>query len=112
MTYPHFRWNLLSVLGDLQNSNYREQAGPLLEYTQQTVRDAGDYIWLMADHPLCGMEYVGGRKLETSGVTWRIVIPDRNDLDLARLRSPIINHEGGTEYDLVCDHGDMRYASP
>jgi hypothetical protein len=95
-------------LGDLQNSNYTEQVGPLLAYTQQAVLDAEDYIWLMADHPVGGEEYVGGRKLETSHVTWRIIIPDRNDLDMARLRSPIFNHEGRIEYALVSELGGTK----
>jgi predicted transcriptional regulator len=95
-------------LGELQNSNHTEQVGPLLAYTQQAVRDAEDYIWLMADHPLGGEEYVGGRKLETSDVTWRIIIPYRDDLDLARLQSTLFNHKGRIEYALVGDHRDIR----
>ncbi len=63
----------------------------VLAYTQQAVRDKENYIWLMADHALGGEEYVGGRKLETSDETWRIIIPDQNDLGFARLRSPIFN---------------------
>ncbi len=80
----------------------------VLAYTQQAVRDKENYIWLMADHALGGEEYVGGRKLETSDETWRIIIPDRNDLDFARLRSPIFNPKGRIEYALVSDRGDIR----
>jgi hypothetical protein len=45
--------------------------------------------------PIGGDEYVGGRKLETSNVKWRIIIPRGADFDETILRSPplLTKHE-------------------
>jgi hypothetical protein len=39
------------------------------------VTEAEEYIWLMADHPIGGGDYLGGKKLEASAVKWRATIP-------------------------------------
>jgi predicted transcriptional regulator len=64
-------------LGELQEGQYGEKVGSILAHIQQVVQDAEEYIWLMADHPLGGQEYVTrSRKLEsTSSVRWRVIIP-------------------------------------
>ncbi len=36
-------------LGELQESQYGEKVGSILAHTQQVVRDAEQFIWLMAD---------------------------------------------------------------
>lgn len=64
----------------------------------------------MADHPIGGDEYVGGRKLETSNVKWRIIIPRGADFDETILRSPPLptKHEGKIEYALIADSKDIK----
>lgn len=73
--------------GELQESEYVEGVGKILSYTQQTVREAEEYIWLMADHPIGGEEFIGGNtKLETTDVKWRIIIPGDNNFDPSDLQ--------------------------
>jgi predicted transcriptional regulator len=73
--------------GELQESEYVEGVGKILSYTQQTVREAEEYIWLMADHPIGGDEFIGGNmKLETTNVKWRIIIPGDNNFNPSDLQ--------------------------
>jgi predicted transcriptional regulator len=64
----------------------------------------------MADHPIGGDEYVGGKKLETSNVKWRVIIPRGTDFDETILRSPplLTKHKGRIEYALIADSNDIK----
>ena len=97
-------------LGELCDSEFTDRVGPLLSYIQQTVTEAEEYIWLMADHPIGGDEYVGGKKLETSNVKWRVIIPRGTDFDETTLRSPplLTKHKGRIEYALIADSNDIK----
>ena len=97
-------------LGELYDSEFIDRVGPLLSYIQQTVTEAEEYIWLMADHPIGGDEYVGGKKLETSDVKWRVIIPRRTDFDETILRSPPLptKHKGRIEYALIAESRDIK----
>lgn len=83
----HFFQEFNERLGELNYSEFTDGVGPLLSYIQQTVTEAEEYIWLMADQPIGDDEYVGGKKLETSDVKWRIIIPRGTDFDETILRS-------------------------
>lgn len=64
----------------------------------------------MADHPIGGDEYIGGKKLETSDVKWRVIIPRGPDFDETILRSPPLptKHKGRIEYALIADSKDVK----
>jgi hypothetical protein len=75
-------------LRDLYYSEFTDRVGaPFILYT--TNSDQGRRIHLINGRPpIGGDEYVGGRKLETSNVKWRIIIPRGADFDETILRSP------------------------
>ena len=96
-------------LGELQQFEYDEKVGFVLAYTQRVVHDAEEYIWLMADHPLGGEEYVGGKKLEISShVTWKVIVPVGSNVDWTRLRSSVGDHKDRIEYALIEDPNDIH----
>jgi predicted transcriptional regulator len=95
-------------LGELQEFEYEEQVGFVIAYTQRVVHDAEEYIWLMADHPLGGEEYVGGKKLTISNVTWRVIIPAQSNIGWARLRSSIGDRKGRIEYALMENSSNIK----
>ncbi len=98
-------------IGELQESGYAGRVGSILAHTQQVVKEAEKYIWLMADHPLGGEEYVAGSgKLESSStVTWRIIIPsDSSSIDWTRLRASAGTHKGRIEYHVIEDPNDIN----
>ena len=60
-------WEFIERIGELKEGEYAEKVGAILAHLQQVVQDAEKHIWLMADHPLGGQEYVtGSGKLESS----------------------------------------------
>nr|MDQ3853874.1 hypothetical protein [Thermoproteota archaeon] len=97
-------------LGELQEGQYGEKVGSILVHIQQVVQDAEEYIWLMADHPLGGQEYVTrSRKLEsTSSVTWRVIIPADSNIDWTELRRTVGTHKGRIGYHLIEDPVDIK----
>jgi predicted transcriptional regulator len=97
-------------LGELQEGEYAEKAGSILTHIQQVVQDAEKYIWLMADHPLGGEGHVTeSGKLESSTVTWRIIIPaDSSSIDWKKLRASVGTHKGRIEYHLIEDRNDIK----
>jgi predicted transcriptional regulator len=97
-------------LGELQEGQYREKVGSILAHTQQVVQDADEYIWLMADHPLGGEQYVtGSRRLESSSsVIWRVIIPADSSIDWIKLRASVGTHKGRIEYCLIEDPNDIN----
>lgn len=64
----------------------------------------------MADHPIGGDEYVGGKKLDTSNVKWRVIIPRETDFDetILRYRSLPTKYKGRIEYALIADSKDIK----
>jgi hypothetical protein len=42
----------------------------------------------MADYPIGGDHYIGGKKLETSEVKWRLIIPRGTDFDETNYHYP------------------------
>jgi predicted transcriptional regulator len=97
-------------IGELQEGEYAEKVGSILAHVQQVVQDAEEYIWLMADHPLGGEEHVTeSGKLESSTVTWRIIIPaDSSNIDWTRLRASVGTHKGRIEYHLIEDAKNIK----
>jgi predicted transcriptional regulator len=96
-------------IGELKESGYAGRVGSILAHTQQVVKEAERYIWLMADHPLGGEEYVSGSgKLESSTVTWRVIVPADNSMDWTRLRTSAGTHKGRIEYRLIEDPSDIK----
>ena len=98
-------------IGELQEGEYGEKVGSILAHTQQVVQDAEEYIWLMADHPLGGEEYVtGSGKLESSRtVIWRIIIPAADSsIDWQDPRRTVGTHKGRIEYRLIEDVKNIK----
>jgi predicted transcriptional regulator len=97
-------------LGELQEGQYGEKVGSILAHIQQVVQDAEEYIWLMADHPLGGQEYVtkSGKLENTSSVTWRVIIPADSNIDWTELRRTVGTHKGRIEYHLIEDPNDIK----
>ena len=97
-------------LGELQEGQYGEKVGAILVHLQQVVQDAEDYIWMMADHPLGGQEYVtkSGKLENTSSVTWRVIIPADSNIDWTELRRTVRTHKGRIEYHLIEDPNDIK----
>ncbi len=90
-------------IGELQEGEYAEKVGSILAHVQLVVQDAEEYIWLMADHPLGGEEYItGSGKLESSStVTWRIIVPAGSNIDWPELQKTVGIHKGRIEYHLI-----------
>ncbi len=97
-------------LGALQEHECGENVGAILVHLQQVVQDAEDYIWMMADHPLGGQEYVtkSGKLENTSSVTWRVIIPADSNIDWTELRRTVRTHKGRIEYHLIEDPNDIK----
>ena len=95
-------------LGELREFEYTQGVGSILAHTQRVVQDAEEYIWLMADHLIGGEEYVGGKKLEISNVTWRIIIPAESNIEWTRLRDSVGNYNGRIEYGLMEDSSEIK----
>jgi predicted transcriptional regulator len=97
-------------LGELQESEYTEGVGKILSHTQQAVREAEEYIWLMADHPIGGEEFIGGNmKLEASDVKWRIIIPGGNDFAPSSLHYTYDPRKGKRiEFGLMKESKDIK----
>jgi predicted transcriptional regulator len=96
-------------LGELQEGQYGEKVGSILAHIQQVVQDAEEYIWLMADHPLGGQEYVTrSRKLESTSSRWRVIIPADGNIDWTELRRTVGTHKGRIEYHLIEDPIDIK----
>ena len=97
-------------LGELQEGQYGEKVGAILVHLQQVVQDAEDYIWMMADHPLGGQEYVtkSGKLENTSSVTWRVIIPADSSIDWTELRRTVGTRKGRIEYHLIEDPSDIK----
>jgi predicted transcriptional regulator len=96
-------------IGELQESKYVDRVGSILAHTQKVVKEAEEYIWLMADHPLGGKEYVADSgKLESSTVTWRIIIPADSSVDWTRLHASAKTHKDRIEYRLIEDANDIN----
>jgi predicted transcriptional regulator len=97
-------------LGELQEGQYVDKVGSILTHIQQVVQDAEEYIWLMADHPLGGGEYVArSGKLESSStVTWRVIVPVGSSIDWTRVRADVGIHKGRIEYRLIEDPNDIK----
>ena len=98
-------------LGELQEGQYGEKVGAILVHLQQVVQDAEDYIWMMADHPLGGQEYVAksGKLENTSSVTWRVIIPaDSSSIDWTEFRRTVGTRKGRIEYHLIEDPNDIK----
>ncbi len=96
--------------GELRESEYTVGIGKILSYIQQTVREAEEYIWLMADHPIGGEEFIGGnKKLEATNVKWRVIIPGDNDFDSSNLRYTYDPHKGKRiEFGLMRESKDIK----
>jgi predicted transcriptional regulator len=97
-------------LGELQEGQYAEKVGSILAHTQQVVQDAEEYIWLMADHPLGGEQYVtGSRRLDSSSsVIRRVIIPADSSIDWIKLRASVGTYKGRIEYCLIEDPNDIN----
>jgi len=97
-------------LGELQEGQYADKVGSILAHTQQVVQDADEYIWLMADHPLGGEQYVTGSKRpeSSSSVIWRVIIPADSSIDWIKLRADVGTYKGRIEYCLIEDPNDIN----
>jgi hypothetical protein len=97
---------------EIQEGEYGEKVGAILTHLQQVVQDAEEYIWLMADHPLGGREYVtkSGKLEGNSTITWRIIIPaGGSNIDWTRVRAEDIGtHKGRIEYHLIEDPNEIK----
>jgi predicted transcriptional regulator len=100
---------LIERIGELQESGYGEKVGSILAHEQKVLKEAEEYIWLMADHPLGGEEFVSGSgKLASSIVTWRIILLADGSIDWPRLQGSIGTHKGRIEYHLIKDPNDIK----
>jgi predicted transcriptional regulator len=96
-------------IGELQQSRYVDKVGAVLAHTQRVVKDAEEYIWLMADHLLGNQNYViNSGKLESSSVTWKIIVPHGSRDDWANLRKSVGANKGRIEYRLMEDPKDIK----
>jgi predicted transcriptional regulator len=97
-------------IGELQEGEYVEKVGSVMAHVQQVVQHAEEYIWLMADHPLGGEGHItGSGKLESSTVTWRIILPvDSSNIDWKKVRVDVGTHKGRIEYHLIEDPNDIK----
>lgn len=64
---------------------------------------------MIADHPLGGQEYITeSEKLDSSSVTWRVIIPDDSNIDWTKLRASAGTNKGRIEYRLIEDPNDIK----
>jgi predicted transcriptional regulator len=97
-------------LGELQEGQYADKVGSILSHIQQVVQHADEYVWLMADHPLGGGEYVArsGKLERSSTVTWRVIIPAASGIDWTKIRADVGIHKGRIEYHLIEDSNNIK----
>jgi predicted transcriptional regulator len=89
-------------IGELENSAYVKKVGYILAHAQRVLENAQEYIWLMADHPLGGEQFLlNNVNLENCDITWRIIVPASSSIDWALLRRAMRNHKGRIEYHLL-----------
>jgi predicted transcriptional regulator len=105
-----FPIEFIERLGELQENEYAENVGAILLHLQQVVEDAEEYIWLMADHPLGGQEFVtkSGKLESNSTVTWRVIVPAVSSIDWAELRRSVGIYKGRIKYHLMEDSNDIK----
>ena len=98
-------------IGELRNSTYVKKVGSILAHAQQVLQNAEEYIWLMADHPLGGEQFLlSNVNLETTPIVWRIIIPasSSRSIDWGLLRRAMRNHKGRIEYCLLEDVNEIK----
>jgi predicted transcriptional regulator len=96
---PH---EFIERIGELGSPKHSEKVGSVLIGIQQIVQQAKEYVWLMADHPVGGQQYVGGKKLtESPDIIWRVIIPDNTDVNWSEVRSSFGKHKGQVSFGLI-----------
>jgi len=98
-------------IGELRNSTYVKKVGSILAHAQQVLQNAEEYIWLMADHPLGGEQFLlNNVNFETRSIAWRIIIPASSgkSIDWALLRRTVRNHKVRIEYCLLEDANEIK----
>jgi predicted transcriptional regulator len=100
---------LIRRLGELQASVYVEKVGAILVHARRVMREAEEYIWLMADHSLEGEEpLVSSGKLSDSQVKWKIILPAGANIDWPLLRKTVgSNNKGKMEIYLLENASDI-----
>jgi predicted transcriptional regulator len=93
---------LVRRIGELQGSVYVEKVGSVLVHARRVLREAEEYIWLMADHSLEGEEpLVSSGKLNDSQVKWKIIVPAGTNIDWPLLRMTVGDNKGKMAFYLL-----------
>jgi predicted transcriptional regulator len=73
-------------IGELQKHQYNAKAGLVLSFTQQVIREADKFVWLMSDHSLIDIFDIE-RDRNNKTLTWRIILPTGIKINWQDLRS-------------------------
>lgn len=98
-------------IGELRNSIYIKKVGSILAHAQKVLQNAEEYIWLMADHPLGGEQFLlSNVDLEARNISWRVIIPasSSKSIDWGLLRRTMRNQKGRIEYCLLEDENEIK----
>jgi predicted transcriptional regulator len=82
-------------IGELQEHQYNAKVGQVLSFTQQVIREADKFVWLMSDHSL--LDVFDIERDRNRGLTWRIILPKDNKINWQDLRSYAKNVHAGIE---------------
>lgn len=75
-------------IGELQQHQYNAKAGLVLSFTQQVIREAEKFVWLMSDHSLIDSDIVFDIERDRNrSLIWRIILPIGSKIDWQDLRS-------------------------
>jgi predicted transcriptional regulator len=72
-------------IGELQEHQYNAKAGLVLSFTQQVIREADKFVWLMSDHSLIDIFDIERDRNKT--LTWRIILSTGSKINWQGLRS-------------------------
>jgi predicted transcriptional regulator len=73
-------------IGELQEHRYNAKAGFVLSFTQQVIREADKFVWLMSDHSLIDIFDIE-RDRNNKTLTWRIILSTGIKINWQDLRS-------------------------
>lgn len=72
-------------IGELQEHQYNAKTGLVLSFTQQVIREADKFVWLMSDHSLIDVFDI--ERDRNRSLTWRLILPKGSKIDWQDLHS-------------------------
>ena len=75
-------------IGELKEHQYNAKVGLVLSFTNQVLREADKFVWLMSDHSLVDSDTVFNIERDRNrSLTWRIILPKGSRINWQDLRT-------------------------